>query len=318
MSPALSLAMPVRNGERFIEAAVGSLLAQSFTDYELLIVDNASTDATQQICERLTRSDPRIRYFRNKADIGAGANFNRGVELASGVLFKWCAHDDLISPDYLARCIAALAARPSAVTAYGRLLGIDESGALTGYIEDPLPAVENIAAARRFDMVTRRQGLDAAIFGLHRRSALLATSLHLPYYGSDCALLSELALLGPFVHVPEAVLFSREHPTRSVNLTCADRLAWQAAAGAKPNAREFSSRIRHLYAIAFRHRATAPFTATAVALTIWLMHPVRLGRVALEAVGSVSPSLRAKLRAAGLAILSRFGGRSARRGRQDA
>ena len=134
MSPALSLAMPVRNGERFIEAAVGSLLAQSFTDYELLIVDNASTDATQQICERLTRSDPRIRYFRNKADIGAGANFNRGVELASGVLFKWCAHDDLISPDYLARCIAALAARPSAVTAYGRLLGIDESGALTGYI----------------------------------------------------------------------------------------------------------------------------------------------------------------------------------------
>ena len=318
MAPVVSLAMPVRNGGRFIEGAIESLRAQSFADYELLIVDNASTDATPAICERLERRDPRIRYFRNPTDIGAGANFNRGVELASGELFKWCAHDDLISPDYLERCVAALAARPAAVTAYGRLLGIDENDGPTGYVEEPLPPVEDLAAAGRFRMLTYRQGLDAAIFGLHRRSALLASSLHLPYYGSDCALLSELALLGPFVHVPEAVLYSREHPSRSVNLASADRLAWQAPVGTRANAREFTSRIRHLYAIAYRHRAAAPFPATAAALTVWVMHPVRLGRVALEAVGTVSPSLRVKLRAAGLAVLGRIGGLSARRGRQDA
>lgn len=318
MIPAVSLAIPVRNGERFIGAAIESLRTQSFADFELIIVDNASTDATPAICERLARSDPRIRYFRNPADLGAAANFNRGVALASGELFKWCAHDDLVSPDYLERCVAALAARPAAVTAYGRLLGIGENGDPTGYVEEPLPPVDGVSAAGRFRMLNCRQGLDAAIFGLHRRSALLASSLHLPYYGSDCALLAELALLGPFVHVPETVLYSREHPSRSVNLASTDRLAWQAPAGTGASAREFTSRIRHLYAIAYRHRAVAPFPVTAAALTLWLLHPVRLGRVALEGVGIVSPSLRVRLRAAGLAVLGRFAAPSAQRRRQNA
>lgn len=318
MAPLVSLAMPVRNGARFIERAIASVQAQSLTDFELVIVDNASTDATQAICERFARDDPRIRYLRNPADIGAGANFNRGAELASGAYFKWCAHDDLIDPGYLAGCVAALTADPAAVIAYGRLVGIDVHGVETGYVEEPLPPVADVPAARRFRMVTDRQGLDAAIFGLHRRSALMRSSLHLPYYGSDCALLSELALLGPFVHVPKAVLYSREHPTRSVNLASSDRLAWQAAAGSGATAREFTSRIRHLYAIAWRHRARAPFPLTAAALTLWVMHPVRLGRVALEAVGAVSPALRTRLRAAGLAVLARIERRPARRGRQDA
>jgi glycosyltransferase involved in cell wall biosynthesis len=318
MAPVVSLAMPVRNGERFIERAVASVRAQTFTDWELLIVDNASTDSTPEICERVARGDPRIRVFRNRTDIGAGANFNRGVELASGELFKWCACDDLISPDYVARCVAALAARPVAVTAYGRLVGIDEKDDPTGYLEEPLPSVEDVPAARRFRMLTDRQGLDAAIFGMHRRSALLASTLHQPYYGSDCALLSELALLGPFAHVPEAVLYSREHPSRSVNLGSADRLAWQAPVGTRATSREFTSRVRHLYAIAYRHRAMAPFPLTAAALTVWVMHPVRLGRVVLEAVGTISPSLRVRLRAAGLSVLGRVSRPSARRGRQDA
>lgn len=318
MAPLVSLAMPVRNGGRFIEQAIASVRAQSFADFELIIVDNASTDATRAICERLAREDPRIRYVRNPADIGAGANFNRGAELAAGAFFKWCAHDDLISPGYLEACIAALAANPAAVIAYGQLVGIDENDRPTGYVEEPLPPVDDVPAARRFRMVTDRQGLDAAIFGLHRRGALMSTSLHLPYYGSDCALLSELALLGPFMHVPGAVLYSREHPTRSVNLASSDRLAWQAPAGTGATAQEFTSRIRHLYAIAYRHRAAAPFPMTAAALTVWMMHPVRLGRVALEAVGTVSPTLRARLRAAGLSVLARIGRRPARRGRQDA
>lgn len=318
MAPILSLAMPVRNGERFIEQAVKSIRVQSFADFELIILDNASTDATPAICRRLAREDPRIRYVRNAVDIGAGANFNRGVELASGELFKWCAHDDVISLAFLEQCIRALSAEPSAVTAYGRLVGIGEDGRNTGYVERPLTPPDRVSAARRFKMLMYRQGLDAAIFGIHRRSALLSSSLHLPYYGSDCALLAELALLGPFVHVPKAVLFSRDHATRSVNLPSSERLAWQAPVKGRANAHEFSSRIRHLFAIAHRHRHRAPLLATASALLIWVMHPLRLGRVALEAVGAVSPRLRIRIRATGLALLRRIGGPSARPGRQDA
>lgn len=317
MAPLISLAIPVRNGESFIEEAISSLRAQTFTDFELIIVDNASTDATAAICERLAREEPRIRYVRNATDIGAGGNFNRCVELASGELFKWCAHDDLIGPTYLQLCVQALAAEPGAVTAYGKLVGIDALGNRTGYVERPLAAPRDASAALRFKLVTYRQGLDAAIFGLHRRSALLSSSLHRPYYGSDCALLSELALLGTFVHVPEAELFSREHPSRSVNLASSDRLAWQApkADGAYP--REFTSRVRHLFEICLRHRNRAPVLATGSAVLVWAAHPVRFGRLALEAIGRVSPSLRSRLRAAGLAALCRFSGPE-KRGRQDA
>jgi glycosyltransferase involved in cell wall biosynthesis len=317
MVPLISLAMPVRNGERFMEEAVASLRVQTFADFELIILDNASTDATASISERLAREDSRIRYVRNATDIGAGGNFNRCVELASGELFKWCAHDDLIDPTYLSRCVEALAARPDAVTAYGRLVGIDERGNRTGYVEAPLVAPRDASAALRFRLVTYRQGLDAAIFGLHRRSALLSSSLHRPYYGSDCALLSELALLGTFAHVPEAELLSREHPSRSVNLVSSDRLAWQVATDVRANPREFTSRVRHLFEISLRHRDRAPALVTSSAVLVWAAHPVRLGRLALEAIGAVSPSLRSRLRAAGLAALRRFGGPE-KRGRQDA
>lgn len=306
MTPAVTLAMPVRNGARFMEAALASLLAQTFTDFELLILDNASTDATPEIARRAAASDRRVRYVRNPTNLGAGGNFNRAAELATAPLFKWCAHDDLVSPDYVAACVATLAAHPDAVTAYGRLVGIDAEGRETGHTEELLPPQTGTPAWRRFRALMYRQGLDAAIFGLHRREALLATSLHRPYYGSDCALLAELALLGPFVLAPGATLYNRDHPSRSVNMASADRLAWQAPAGNRANAHEFSSRVAHLLAIAGRHRDAAPLPLTAGAVLVWSAHPVHLGRLSLEAVGAVSPALRHRVRAAALATARRL------------
>jgi glycosyltransferase involved in cell wall biosynthesis len=318
MAPPVTLAIPVYNGERFLDQAIASLRAQTFGAFELLIVDNASTDSTLDIAQRAARDDARIRLVRNATNLGAGGNFNRCVDLARGALFKWCAHDDLIDPTYLARCVAALAAHPEAATAYGRLVGIDAEGQPTGYIEPPLDLPEDAPAARRFRALIYRQGLDAAIFGLHRRSALQASSLHLPYYGSDCALLAELGLIGRFVHMPDAVLFSRDHPGRSVNMASTERLAWQAPVTRQANPHEFSSRVGHLLGIARRHRARAPLAVTGPAVLVWAAHPVRLGRMGLELVGAFSPGLRARLRVLGLRALRPFGGSTGKRGRQDA
>lgn len=318
MAPLLSLAMPVRNGERYLAAAIDSIRVQTFADYELIVLDNASTDATPDICRRLVREDRRIRYVRNPVDLGAGANFNSGVELASGDLFKWCAHDDLLNLEFLEHCVRALWARPLAVTAYGRLIQIATDGNPTGYVERPLTSLDNVPASQRFKTLVHRQGLDAAIFGVHRRSVLVSTSLHLPYYGSDCALLAELALFGPFVHAPQAVLYSRDHPSRSVNLASSERLVWQAPVNDRANAREFTSRVCHLFAITYRHRDRAPFLATVSTVLLWVMHPIRLGRMMLEAIGAVSPRLRVRLRSAGLAVLRRSRGPSSRRGSQGA
>jgi glycosyltransferase involved in cell wall biosynthesis len=103
--PPVSIGLPVYNGENYLKAALNSLLSQSYGNFELIIGDNASTDETKYICESYAKQDPRIRYFRHKTNIGAAANYNYLFELAQGDYFKWAAHDDVCSPDYLKSCV---------------------------------------------------------------------------------------------------------------------------------------------------------------------------------------------------------------------
>ena len=91
----VSLGIPVYNGERFVATAIKSVLDQTFTDFELIVCDNASTDQTPEICQEFARKDSRIRYLRQEINIGAKANFNRVFEYARGEYFKWIAADDL-------------------------------------------------------------------------------------------------------------------------------------------------------------------------------------------------------------------------------
>lgn len=97
--PKVSIGMPVYNGEAFIRAAVESLLAQTFKDFELIISDNASTDLTEKICRDYASKDPRIRYVRQKNNIGALGNFLFVLNEAAGDYFMWNAADDYRSSD---------------------------------------------------------------------------------------------------------------------------------------------------------------------------------------------------------------------------
>src|SRR4051794_25259685 len=108
--PKVSIGLPVYNGEAFLAEAVESLLAQTFTDFEILLVDNASTDRTQEICRAFAARDPRVKYHRNETNIGGGPNWNRAYDLtpSDSTYFKWAAHDDRHAPDFLARCVEAL------------------------------------------------------------------------------------------------------------------------------------------------------------------------------------------------------------------
>ncbi|RWP45999.1 MAG: glycosyltransferase family 2 protein [Mesorhizobium sp.] len=305
-SPKVSLGLPVYNGENFLSDAIQSILDQDFGDFELVITDNASTDRTADICLEFAQRDRRIRYVRNVRNLGAGANFNRAFELSTGEYFKWCAHDDRLSSGFLTDCVRALDANARHVIAYPRLLGIDETGQLTSYVERVLPDMEGSTPASRFRLMVAAHGWDAAMFGLWRRASLAKTTLHEPYYGSDCALLAEMALLGTFVHAPNAILYSRDHPTRSVRLPSSERLAWQNPGGSTANAFELSRRLKHLVAIAYRHRRTAPLGMTLLHLVAWILDPLLIARLFLELVGAVSPQLRTKLRGAGLGALKRI------------
>ena len=92
--PKVSIGMPVYNGEAFIREALDSLLAQTFTDFELIISDNASTDGTEAICREYAAKDERIRYLRQAENRGAPANFQCVLDEAVGEYFMWAAADD--------------------------------------------------------------------------------------------------------------------------------------------------------------------------------------------------------------------------------
>jgi len=102
ISPLISIGMPVYNGEQFIEESLNSILNQSFTNFELIISDNNSTDKTKYICEKYASKDARITYVRQEKNIGAARNFiyvfnNR----KQAEYFIWAACDDSWSENWL-------------------------------------------------------------------------------------------------------------------------------------------------------------------------------------------------------------------------
>jgi glycosyltransferase involved in cell wall biosynthesis len=213
--PRLSIGMPLYNATRYLEASFRSLLAQDFTDFELIVSDNASTDGTWEICERFAATDPRIRLYRNERNLGVAANFNRVARLARGELFKWVAYDDLMEPSFLTACVAELD-RSDARTllAYPRTRLIDDTGQLVSDYEDNLD-IRNRFAFRRVGVFAWRWNHCNPIYGVIRRDALMRTGLERPYVSGDVPLLFELALHGQFHEVPERLFLRRFHAASS-------------------------------------------------------------------------------------------------------
>lgn len=303
MSVRVSLAMPIYNGEQYVEETIRSILAQDFTDFELIITDNASTDRTEEICRGFAARDARIRYVRNERNLGASANYNLGLSLATGEFFKWCACDDLISPNCIGALVSALEQDPEAIGAFPKTECIDETGAVIPTVGKPLPDRKGLTPAQRFMRGVREGGTMFEIFGLFRRDVLHKTMLHLPYYGSDRALLAEIALLGEFIRVPAATFFNREHRARSININ--DKLArarWQGASATRSRAMEHCHLLAHLFAISGHHGDVAPPLALRMHLIRYAARPAQIGRYAMELLGLLAPGGPTQVRSAALKL----------------
>lgn len=240
--PRLTVAVPVFNGERYLSELFACLEAQTFRDFEIVMLDNASSDRTADLCRSLVAADPRARYFRNPTNLGAARNFNRAFELARGIYLKWAAYDDVFAPDYLARCVDALDRDRSAVLCHTdtvftgadlRPLAYDPGTGCyldaTGrprVLGEPPGLVGAPDPVRRFADVLHRVHFCIEVFGVIRTAALARTSLHGSYYGSDKVLLAELALLGRFAHIPEPLFTKRVHERTTLYFTTRERDAW--------------------------------------------------------------------------------------------
>lgn len=203
MSPKVSIALPVFNGAGSVGKTIQTILDQTFTDFELIICDNASTDDTAEICKSFAEKDSRIRYVRNETNIGAIPNFNKAFGLATGEYFKWVGHDDWYDPDTMKECVEALDSNPDFVLCYWLETMTDIEGeVLREYSYEQRFRVDSEDPRTRFRQWTwsfRNGSKGDPIYGMFRRSVASKTRLIQPIYHGHFMMLSEMALLGPWI-----------------------------------------------------------------------------------------------------------------------
>lgn len=205
--PLVSIGLPVYNEERFIDATLRSLRAMDWPNLEIIVCDNASTDATADIVRRHAAEDSRLRYEPSPHNIGVIPNFRRATELANGTFFMWAGGHDLWSPNFVRDCVALLDTHPAASIAFGssRWIGPDDEAYPR---ESGWSDTRGIAAPGRFFTVL--WGNMHPIMGVMRLQRLRECQPLPQLVGGDLVLLAELSLLGDFLHAPAAVWFRRE------------------------------------------------------------------------------------------------------------
>lgn len=262
----VSVGLPVYNGQRFLRACLDSLLAQTFTGFELIIADNGSSDATPDIVAEYATRDARIRFERSTTNQGAASNHRRVLGLARGQFFKWCGADDVCHPDFLAQCVAALERNPGAVLAYPKTEVIDEAGMPVARTAEHLP-LDSPDVVQRFTAVMSAISVTQnPFYGLMRKELLERVPPMGAFLASDRCLLGQLALLGPFIEVPAYLLYRRTHEGNNRTHTD-DQRFFNPTVPDKFQTREWRVLREHISAI-----ARAP---------VWLPTKVRLlGRVA--------------------------------------
>lgn len=226
MKSRLVIGLPVYNGQNYISEAIDSILAQSYTDFTLIITDNASTDKTEEICRQYEKKDSRVTYIRRPKNIGAAENFNQAFWDTEGEYFKWASHDDILEPTFIEKCLTVLENDKNVVLAYSKARKIDAAGKVIGNYDYDMRMDHNDPIFRFKDLILVNHFCISA-FGIYRREILKKTPLIGKYVGSDRTLIAEIGLYGKQIEVPEYLFLRRDHPNASTaKYGQYNRLAW--------------------------------------------------------------------------------------------
>lgn len=132
--PKISIVTPAYNCEKYLEEAVNSVLAQSFEDWELLIIDDCSKDATWLRMQTLAKQDNRIRIFQNRHNSGSAATRNNGIRQAKGEWIAFLDSDDLWRPEKLERQMSVLRKHPDASFLFTGSAFIEDDGMTIAHV----------------------------------------------------------------------------------------------------------------------------------------------------------------------------------------
>jgi glycosyltransferase involved in cell wall biosynthesis len=236
-SPLVSIIIPAHNRESLIGASIESALDQTVRDFEVVIVDNASTDGTWQVCQSYAAKDKRVRVFRDPVNIGPVRNWQRCIQEARGQYGKILFSDDLIEPSFLEQTL--------------RFMDDPEVGfVFTAARVGSQPGQGTVAhqITSKAGIVQSKEFIEAALFGsnipvspgcalfrMHdlRRNLMIeipSPSIHdFPDHGAGPDLLLYLLTAGSYptvAHVPEPLAFFRSHPS-SITVSRGSEYIWR-------------------------------------------------------------------------------------------
>ncbi|NUR85085.1 MAG: glycosyltransferase family 2 protein [Nonomuraea sp.] len=204
----VSMGLPVYNGASRVEKAIRSVLDQDHANLELVICDNASTDATEEICRDLAASDPRIVYHRQPENIGQIPNFSDAITRASGEFYRWVGDDNWLDPSYVTRCLEVFERddRLLLVTTQQDYTGPDGSTRSvpyggTGYLADD--PVDRFAESLR--MLNEDPLAMDPLYSLMRRRRVMGVNRGRVILREDEIFAARMALAGPWGHVPQVL-----------------------------------------------------------------------------------------------------------------
>ncbi len=215
--PDLSIGMPAFNSEGTVGRAVESLLQQSYPAFELIISDNASTDGTFSVLERLAERDGRIRLLSQTRNVGAHANFGYVLQQARGDYFMWAAADDRWAPTFADQNVQFLKRNPDFVSSVSRVAFEGDIDLVARLMSNPGTYSLEDSAEQNLRRYLLRPGANSRFYGVHRTVALRRAWISEPFWAGDWAIVLALLAQGKCHEVPEVLL-------------------WRSAKGASSNA----------------------------------------------------------------------------------
>lgn len=221
--PRVSIGMPVFNGERYLASALDSLLAQTFSDFELIVSDDASTDNTAKICCEYAERDNRVRYVRQPRNLGWVENFHFVLEKAQGEFFMWAAHDDKWDSQWIEELLNNF--DDSFAISFGRVVYIDGSDRfLWGCLFRPFSRITLLRVIDYF-LRQRSTGKSNFLYALVKRDFLrrfrmkpvpqrfVGVNMRLTdeilYSSADVRLIFEMLNYGEICQTPRVTMYRR-------------------------------------------------------------------------------------------------------------
>ena len=202
--PKVSIGIPVYNGAKTLANTIEAAINQDYKNLEIIISDNCSIDETQIIAESYQTKDPRIKYIRQKKNIGMTANFSKVLEYSTGEFFMSAAHNDQHAPTFISTCLPYLMKDSEAG------LCVPKTQA---FFRNQVSWISNMGTFS--EIVTRTQLFRETLkhfpavgmYGLYRRSIVQKTGLWKNFTGADLVFIQDLTLHGNIVTCGE-ILFS--------------------------------------------------------------------------------------------------------------